>query len=87
MLAIFKSRKSVLALIGLVVYVFSMFAPEVAVKAEQYGGFAYVLLAVAIFGITLEDSVKAWAARPRSADELLREVEWTEEEIPAGGTE
>lgn len=79
MLAIFKSRKSVLALIGLVVYLFQMFAPQVAGKAEQFGGLAWLLVA-AILGIALEDAVKAWSARPRDADELLEDLNEDEPE-------
>jgi len=72
--AIFKSRKTVLALITILVQFVIPFFPQLVPHANVIGQVTLVIAGVAILGITVEDSVKAWAERPASLRGAIVEI-------------
>jgi len=69
------SRKFAIVIIYLIMQGIVAFAPEsISAKVEQFAPIAAVVACVGIGGITVEDSVKLWAARPGSVRDALQEV-------------
>lgn len=73
-MAIFKSRKTVLALITILVQFVIPFFPQLVPHADVIGQVTLVIAGVAILGITVEDSVHAWAERPVSLRGAIVEI-------------
>lgn len=65
----FGSRKMTLGIVGMGVIVVSNLAPELSPRAEQIGNLIFALVGLVSGTIMLEDSLKAWASRPRTLGE------------------
>lgn len=73
-MAVFKTRKAVLAILTIVVNLVLPLVPALAPSAGQIGLLATVIAGVAILGITVEDSAKAWADRPVTTRVAIEDV-------------
>ena len=71
---ILGSRKMLLGIISLALIIVTNLAPELSAKAEQIGNLIFAVSSMAIFGIALEDSLTAFANRPKTAEEALASV-------------
>lgn len=71
---IFGSRKMLLAIISLAVLVVVNLAPELQTRAEMIGNLMFAIVSVAIFGITVEDSVDKWTNRPKTVTDMLNSM-------------
>lgn len=77
---IFQSRKATLAFLFLVFRVLAALLPSFGVNVdafalEQAMNAAAVIVGVAVFGITVEDSVRVWAEnRPASSGDAAKTV-------------
>lgn len=58
-----RNRKFKLALIVIAIYVVGAISPQLGTITDKYGELIFAIAAVAIGGITVEDSAKAWANR------------------------
>lgn len=95
MIGLLKSRKAILGLFSLVFYVALIAFPDTRPVIGEVGGVLFALLSITVLGITFEDSVKLWAARPVSmadavaalAEEIVRLLEAENEEPGEEGGE
>lgn len=72
---LFRSRKFVLALVYLVVQGVVSAIPTIAPQAENLMGISAVIVGVALFSITVEDSVRSWAEnRPTTPEAAVRTI-------------
>lgn len=78
----FNSRKFIIAIATIILYGVIMFAPDnVSAKVEKYAPYVTGVVVAALFGITFEDSVKLWAARPGTLRDAIQDL--IDELLPA----
>ncbi len=73
LVALFKSRKFLIALAVVIMAVLVHFVPTLQPVADQLG-YVVLLALFLIAGITVEDSAAKWAARPTTTKEALRDL-------------
>lgn len=72
---LFRSRKFVLALVYLLVQILISTLPQLAPSVANLSALSAVIVGVSIFGITVEDAVRAWAEnRPTDTPTALRSL-------------
>ncbi len=69
-----QSRKFLLAVVAIAVQVLALVIPETRPYAAELGAIVFAVISVAIGGITVEDSIKAWAGRPATLKDAIREA-------------
>lgn len=68
---VFGSRKTTIGVVAMALVVVSYLAPELQGKAEQIAQMIVIISGFVVGGVTIEDSVTKWAARPQTATEAL----------------
>lgn len=73
LVALFKSRKFLIALAVVIMAVLVHFVPTLQPVADQLG-YVVLLALFLIAGITVEDSAEKWASRPATTKDALRDL-------------
>jgi hypothetical protein len=69
-----QSRKFMLALVAIVVQLLVVAVPDTRAHADTIGGVLFAIVAAVTMGTSLEDAVKAWATRPQTTEQAVRDV-------------